>query len=365
MHHVAYLASKNSLVIVQGRHGTKLVLSRAMSRTSTTPKNLRLSSTSKSPATTNPTTPTPKKQQKPIHSSAKTEQSTPTLSMEQQSEAVAAANETITPPSMSQLKILFTASAVPMVGFGFMDNIVMIQAGQYIDQTIGVTMGLATMTAAAAGQVVSDVSGVIFGGSLERFLHRNNLIQTSTLTTAQRALPLCRNVALLGAVCGVALGCGLGASSLLFMDLEARERAERAIQLQTVLNDMMLEAGSDEAGALRCESCTIHLAHLPAEKHFSTHYTKDGKTKIDILPKVEEEGKSASLALQAAKAGKSVMGDNGAALCMPITSEEGDVVAVLEFHSKKDAAHGFTLEDEKAAKVMARHIGIFMHRLSD
>jgi Transmembrane protein 65 len=54
-------------------------------------------------------------------------------------------------PSLQNLKTLFVASAIPMVGFGFMDNCVMIQAGQYIDSTIGVRLGLATMTAAAAG----------------------------------------------------------------------------------------------------------------------------------------------------------------------------------------------------------------------
>ena len=33
----------------------------------------------------------------------------------------------------------------------------MIQAGGYIDSTLGVKFGLATLTAAAMGQVVSDV----------------------------------------------------------------------------------------------------------------------------------------------------------------------------------------------------------------
>lgn len=365
MHHAAYSLSKNALAVQGRRNSSKigsLVLSRAMSRTTAPKTSLRLSSTSNK-STTN--TIAPKKQQKPLHSSAKTEQSTPPLSMEQEKIAETAV-KALSPPSMSQLKILFTASAVPMIGFGFMDNLVMIQAGQFIDNTIGVTMGLATMTAAAAGQVVSDVSGVIFGGSLERFLHRYKLIKASSLTSAQRALPICRNVALFGAVCGVALGCGLGASCLLFMDLEARERAERAIQLQRVLNDMMLEAESEEAGALHCESCTIHLS---AETHFSTEYTQEGKTKVDVLPKASSYLSSGngklSLAEQAAKGGKSVLNDNGSTLCTPIASEDGEVVAVLEFHIRKDAVHGFAPEDEKAAKVMARHIGIFMHRLSD
>ena len=301
-------------------------------------------------------------------------------------------------PTKEQLKILFTASAVPMIGFGFMDNIVMIQAGQLIDNTIGVTMGLATMTAAAAGQVVSDVSGVIFGGSLERFLHRYRLIQSSSLTTAQRALPLCRNVAMFGAVCGVALGCGLGASCLLFMDLEARERAERAIQLQAVLNDMMMEAaGEDDDGTTLhfCETCTIHLAHVPTGEQFSTQHQKlqDGKTKIAFLPPLDEQEKlrrrnttiavssthSNKLAVRAAQKGQSVRNSSGTILCTPILSKEheGQVVAVLEFRNKpKQAAAGeamgdtgnnagsFTAKDEKSAKVMARHIAIFMHRLS-
>ena len=46
--------------------------------------------------------------------------------------------------------------AVPMFGFGVMDNLVMIQAGEAIDASIGVTFGLATMTSAAMGQIVSE-----------------------------------------------------------------------------------------------------------------------------------------------------------------------------------------------------------------
>ena len=70
-------------------------------------------------------------------------------------------------PSAEQLRIIFVHSAVPMIGFGFMDNMVMIQAGDMIDNTIGVRFGLATLAAAACGQIFSDVSGVAFGGVVE------------------------------------------------------------------------------------------------------------------------------------------------------------------------------------------------------
>ena len=56
-----------------------------------------------------------------------------------------------------------------MVGFGFMDNMVMIQAGDLIDNTIGVRFGLKTLAAAACGQIISDMSGVMFGGVEEKF----------------------------------------------------------------------------------------------------------------------------------------------------------------------------------------------------
>eukprot|EP00968_Pinguiococcus_pyrenoidosus_P016854 scaffold1638_cov258-Pinguiococcus_pyrenoidosus.AAC.78 len=56
-------------------------------------------------------------------------------------------------PNKKQLRDLFFAAAVPMVGFGFMDNTVMILAGDAIDSTIGVRFGLATMTAAAFGEM--------------------------------------------------------------------------------------------------------------------------------------------------------------------------------------------------------------------
>jgi len=51
-------------------------------------------------------------------------------------------------PTAGQLKRHFIASALPMVGFGFMDNTVMIQAGNAIDCTLGVSFGLSTLTAA-------------------------------------------------------------------------------------------------------------------------------------------------------------------------------------------------------------------------
>ena len=56
-----------------------------------------------------------------------------------------------------------------------MDNIIMIQAGDFIDSTLGVTFGISTLTAAALGNVCSDSSGVLFGGVVESASERLKL----------------------------------------------------------------------------------------------------------------------------------------------------------------------------------------------
>lgn len=43
----------------------------------------------------------------------------------------------------------------------------MSQAGEYIDMTVGIAMGISTMAAAALGNTISDVAGVGLGGFIE------------------------------------------------------------------------------------------------------------------------------------------------------------------------------------------------------
>jgi hypothetical protein len=43
---------------------------------------------------------------------------------------------------------VFTASAIPFVGFGFLDNLIMIVAGDYIDAKLGAAFAISTMASA-------------------------------------------------------------------------------------------------------------------------------------------------------------------------------------------------------------------------
>merc|ERR1740123_201710 len=85
-----------------------------------------------------------------------------------------------------QLRQQFKCAAVPMVGFGFMDNTIMIHAGDWIDNSIGYTFGFATLVAAGFGQVLSDSSGIVFGNSLEAFLGKKINLTPPDVTPLQR-----------------------------------------------------------------------------------------------------------------------------------------------------------------------------------
>lgn len=116
------------------------------------------------------------------------------------------------PPSISQLWKQGVASAVPMIGFGFMDNTIMIHAGEYIDNTFGVAFGLSTLTAAAMGQIMSDFSGVLFGGTVGDLAARCGLPDPQ-LSNYQMRTRSVRWVSIAGAAVGVLCGCTLGERS--------------------------------------------------------------------------------------------------------------------------------------------------------
>jgi GAF domain-containing protein len=150
-----------------------------------------------------------------------------------------------------------------MFGFGFMDNLVMIQAGDLIDNSIGVAFGLATLTSAAYGQIVSDVTGTVSSGLIEALASSLGL-RRAGLTTEQLSLRSVRISGTLGAAIGVALGCLAGMSCLLFMDLEKSERLKRQRELRTLYTTLM-EEGHELIGAQHCSLFLLDRdAALPA-----------------------------------------------------------------------------------------------------
>ncbi|KAM4687624.1 transmembrane protein 65 isoform 1-T1 [Discoglossus pictus] len=143
-------------------------------------------------------------------------------------ESIAIAQEKLeaAPPSSRQLKHVFFHNALPFVGFGFLDNAIMIAAGTQIELSIGVVLGISTMAAAALGNLVSDLAGLGLAGYVEAISSRLGL-PIPDLTPKQADMWQTRVSAHLGKAIGVAIGCILGMFPLLFFTFNEEENAEK------------------------------------------------------------------------------------------------------------------------------------------
>eukprot|EP01095_Lingulamoeba_sp_RSL-Kostka_P011245 TRINITY_DN421_c0_g1_i1.p1 TRINITY_DN421_c0_g1~~TRINITY_DN421_c0_g1_i1.p1 ORF type:complete len:394 (+),score=125.41 TRINITY_DN421_c0_g1_i1:365-1546(+) len=120
-------------------------------------------------------------------------------------------------PTREQLNALFLRVGLPFVGFGFLDNVIMILAGATIEQSIGVAFGFSTMAAAGLGNLISDVAGIGLGNAIENFSHKLGLPEPKLTIFQEKSnkVKLVRNLS--GAI-GIAIGCLLGMFPLLFID---------------------------------------------------------------------------------------------------------------------------------------------------
>ncbi|KAG8460799.1 hypothetical protein KFE25_010854 [Diacronema lutheri] len=129
------------------------------------------------------------------------------------------------PPTGRQLFWLFARSALPFVGFGLVDNGLMVLTGEAIDSTFGVLLGISTMAAAALGNATSNVIGMGAHGTIERLVARAG-IPNPRLTPQQLRRPSVHVLKVLGGALGVFAGCILGMTPLLFLNSKKRDDDE-------------------------------------------------------------------------------------------------------------------------------------------
>jgi hypothetical protein len=289
-----------------------------------------------------------------------------------------------------------------MVGFGFMDNFIMITAGTAIDNSLGVHMGLATMTAAAIGQVVSDVSGVVFGDTLSKVFK----VAPAKLSSAQKTSKLTRSIVsrlrLSGAVIGVVAGCTLGAVALWLIPDNGRESdsakaastattlavsvpvsvpvpQERIVdqldRLQKVMTDIM--TSHDDKWHDRRASCTLYVnesvgRYIPS----SAATTKPTVTSIFADWSSDHQEQSAFIetlanntdpeVIHTLKEGRVVVFAN--TIYVPVHSSSNnendnrnDILGI--FKIKLENGSFYTGSEIKDAKRVARNLGFFLNHI--
>ncbi|XP_077937114.1 transmembrane protein 65 isoform X2 [Gasterosteus aculeatus] len=130
-------------------------------------------------------------------------------------------------PTAEQIRYVLFHNAVPFVGFGFLDNAIMIAAGTQIEMSIGVTLGISTMAAAAFGNLVSDLAGLGLAGYVEALASKLGM-QGPDLTPKQVDMWQTRVSSHMGKAIGVSIGCILGMFPLFFLDDEKEKKEKEA-----------------------------------------------------------------------------------------------------------------------------------------
>jgi len=129
-------------------------------------------------------------------------------------------------PTSWQLSAVAIAASVPFVGFGMVDNGLMVIFGDALDSTMGMCLGCSMLASAALGNAISNVFGMLLHGSINKGADKLGL-PDARLTLAQRKLPKVHHWSILGSTVGVFTGCLLGMTPLFFMD-QTRKEEERA-----------------------------------------------------------------------------------------------------------------------------------------
>lgn len=256
-----------------------------------------------------------------------------------------------------------------MVGFGFMDNLVMITAGDAIDAHFVEALAISTMTAAVFGQCCSDVAGVTSGGIVDSIVSKLRL-PVHGLSQAQLDLRITRFYSTFGSCAGVLTGCLLGMSILMFIDTERVDRAKKAKELESIFDSVVNEG----AKLVNAERSALFLLDQEKQELWSQVATgTEGIIKVPASAGIVGACVTSRQLINIKDAYKddrffhNVDDKTGfhtkSVLVLPVFNEEGNVIGAIEMINKKnpDGSDGtFGENDERLIKMLASHVKSFI-----
>lgn len=98
---------------------------------------------------------------------------------------------------------------VAFVVFGIIDNGIMVIAGDALDKSIGVALGVSAMFSAGIGNTISDAVGMMSGRWIEHQLHK--------VIPSVGPKELSKKQVIVAETVGIILGCLIGMFPLLFL----------------------------------------------------------------------------------------------------------------------------------------------------
>jgi hypothetical protein len=167
--------------------------------------------------------------------------STATATTDSSSSSASSSNDNAKKIGLAALVFIGLEAGLPFVGFGFLDNAAMILAGDVIDRTVGMWLGLSVLASAAMGNVVSGMIGMQVHGSIERLVHFFKL-PVPHLDDQQRKSRRVFFAGHIGGTIGIATGLTLGMMPLLFLNDKEQAAEIRAFNEIDTNHDCKLQA---------------------------------------------------------------------------------------------------------------------------
>lgn len=279
-------------------------------------------------------------------------------------------------PSRKSLQIVALTAGIPFIGFGFLDNAILIVAGDAIDTSLGVLLGISTMCAAAIGNIISDIAGLMLGTAIEDFCANFLRLPTVDLSNAQRRLRSVRFASQLGCGIGLTIGCVIGMFPLLFLDSNKVQAKKRQAHLEAMFRDVVTEAGS----LVGATQMSMYLLVDKTDETKSVAPVSDGQFLYNKYSKTEKWiPLGRGLLSRAALTGEAwnikdvtqepdyivdLAPDAGSMLVVPIVDNCGRPVAVLQAINHK-GERSFGENDEQILKALASHISVALQRMYD
>ena len=277
-------------------------------------------------------------------------------------------------PTRPQLNNVFIASAIPFIGFGFIDNAIMILAGDYIDMTIGISLGISTMAAAGLGNLVSDVCGVWAGSSVEK-ASRAMGFKLPQLSEWQMQHKSTKRYENFGSALGVSIGCLLGMFPLLLMDANKDQEKKKEGKLRLLFQNIFHELSE----IIEADGATLFLCDEEKEELYSFAFLNDNDgMKVDEIRVPYYKGivgaclkNGRIINVKEASGDKRFYGKydrvtgytTKSILAVPVLNQYGKTIGVLEAINKNTKEGHFTSQDQQLLVSISSHISLAVSSL--
>ncbi|KAJ6225347.1 hypothetical protein RDWZM_003892 [Blomia tropicalis] len=120
-------------------------------------------------------------------------------------------------PTNMQLISLFIFHSLPYVTFGCLDNFIMIMAGDYIEKTIGKSLGISMMASAGIGNTLANSTSIAVAYHVEKQFNKR-VSRASSMSIGQFEMRRTKVVVQSARIIGIVVGCLIGMLPLLLRE---------------------------------------------------------------------------------------------------------------------------------------------------